>query len=143
LTHSPDRITSEWVLCKAEKTFRIKGNSFLEKVGDRMYPMNADVYHKEAGRYYTGYKNEHGRYVVYDKAGILGISAEEETEGHAPGKPLYRVDLYEDISGKYFPKLERSDCLYLERKDGRVELVEFHDKGSKGSIVEDHRHRLL
>ena len=142
LTHSPDRITSEWVLCRAEKTFMIKGNSFSEIVGDRMYPMNADVYHKEAGRYFVGYKNKYGRYLVYEKSGTLGIAAEEEIEGSVPGKPLYRVDLYEDISGKYFPKIERSDCMYLERKDGRVELVEFHDKGSKGSIVEDRRHRL-
>jgi len=143
LTHSPDRITSEWVLCRAEKTFRIKGNTFSEKVGNRMYPMNADVYHKEAGRYYVGYKNEHGRYVVYEKSGILRIVFEEESEVPPSGKPLYRVDLYEDISGKYFPKIERSDCIYLERKDGRVELIEFHDKGSRGSIVENRRHRLL
>ena len=142
LTHSPDRMTSEWVLCKAEKTFRIKGNSFSEVVGDRMYPMNADVYHKEAGRYYVGYKNEHGRYLVCEKSGILRIADEEASEEPLPGKPLYRVDLYEDISGKYFPKIEHSDCLYLERKDGRVELIEFHDEGSRGKIVKDLRDRL-
>ena len=105
--------------------------------------MNADVYHKEAGRYYVGYRNEHGRYVVYEKSGILRIAAEEDSERPAPGKPLYHVDLYEDISGKYFQKIERSDCLYLERKDGRVELIEFDDKGSRGRIVEDQRYRLL
>ena len=143
LTHSPDRITSEWVLCKAEKTFRIEGSSFSEVVGDRMYPMNADVYHKEAGRYYVGYKNEHGRYVVYEKSGILRIAEEEEFVGPAIGRPLYRVDLYEDISGKYFPREERSNYMYLERKDGRVELIEFHEEGSKGRIVQDLRHRLL
>jgi len=81
--------------------------------------------------------------VVYEKSGILRIAAEEDSEGPAQGKPLYRVDLYEDISGRYFPKLECSDCLYLERKDGRVELIEFHDKGSRGSIMEDQRNRLL
>ncbi|HXX53784.1 MAG TPA: hypothetical protein VEI28_04355 [Thermodesulfovibrionales bacterium] len=143
LTHSPDRITSEWVLCRAEKTFRIEGNTFFELVGDNKFPMNADVYHKEAGRYYVGYKNKHGRYLIYEKSGILRVAEEAELRGPVSGIPLYHVDLYEDISGRYFPKLERSDCMYLERKDGKVELVEFHDKGSRGSIVEDRRQRLL
>jgi hypothetical protein len=56
--------------------------------------------------------------------------------------PLYKVDLYEDISGKYFPKLEEEDALHLKRKDGCVELIKFSEDGSEGRVVEDHRDRL-
>jgi ribonuclease BN (tRNA processing enzyme) len=142
LTHGPDKMTSEWILCRAEKTFKVKGDKFFEVVGDRLYPMNADVYHKEAGGYYVGYKNRNGRYAVYEKAGRLSISSEERFDPSAAGKLLYHVDLYEDISGRYFPKREDRDTMYLERKDGKVELVEFTDKGSRGSVVEDQRDRL-
>ena len=142
LTHSPDTITSEWVLCRAEKTFKVKGSTFSELVGDSLYPMNADVYHKEAGRYYAGYKNQNGRYAVYEKAGRLSLSSEERFDPGTAGKLLYQVDLYEDISGRYFPKIEDRDTMYLERKDGKVELVEFTDKGSRGRVVENQRDRL-
>lgn len=50
LTHSPDKITSEWALCRAGKTFRISGNRFFELVGDRLYPMNADHISQRGGQ---------------------------------------------------------------------------------------------
>lgn len=142
LTHSPDRITSEWALCRSEKTFKIKGNRFFEIVGDRLYPMNADVYHKESGRYYVGYRNEKGGYMVYDRAGILRISGEEGFSVGADDTPLYRVDLYEDMSGKYFPRIEKKDSVYLERGDGKVEIIEFTEGGSSGRVIEDQRDKL-
>ncbi len=43
-----------------------KGNNFFEVVGDRLYPMNADIYHKKTGRYYVGYRNEKGKYAVHE-----------------------------------------------------------------------------
>jgi len=140
LTHSLDGITSEWVLCDAGKVFKIMGDGFFEVVGDEYRPMNADIYHKECGRYFVGYRNERGRYGVYERDGLLSLSAEG---GPELGMLLYRVDLYEDISGRYFPKIERENAMYLERKDGRVELIEFTGDGSRGRIVEDHRSRLL
>lgn len=139
LTHSPDRMTSEWVLCNAGKSFNIKGNRFLEVVDGELYPMNADLYHKEEGRYYVGYKNAGGRYTVYEKDGLLRFSSEDGTD---IGRPLYTVDLYEDIRGKYFPKIEKENSLYYERSDGRVELIEFTEKGSKGRIVENYRGKI-
>ena len=142
LTHSPDKITSEWVLCRAEKTFTVRGNGFFEVVGDRLYPMNADIYHKEAGRYYVGYRNERGRVTVYESEGLLSLSCDERFDAGIAGKPLYRIDLYEDISGRYFPTLHDRDALYRERKDGKVELVEFTGEGSRGRVVEDQRDRL-
>ena len=70
LTHSPDTMTSHWVLSETGKCFKIKGKVFFEVVGDTLYPCNADIYHKEAGKYYVGYKNTEGMYTVYEKTGF-------------------------------------------------------------------------
>jgi ribonuclease BN (tRNA processing enzyme) len=136
LTHSPDRITSEWVLSAMEKKFRIKKDNFYEMSGDELCRMNADVYHKENGKYFAGYRNDHGKYLVYEKEGMLYLSKEDVPGG------LYRIDLYQDISGKYFPKIEDDNKVYRERKDGQVELVETTEIGSNGRIVQDCRGRL-
>ncbi len=140
LTHSPDRIVSEWALCDTEKHFRIKGKKYFEIVDGKLYSMNADIYCKEGGRYWVGYRNEKGKYTVYEKEGILSLSADGIP---GPGTPLYRVDIYEDISGKYLPKLENKNAVYLKRKDGQVELVEFTEEGSMGTVIKDHRDKLL
>jgi hypothetical protein len=139
LTHSPDTMTSEWVLSKAEKTFRINGPSFFEVVDGCLYPCDADLYHKEAGRYFVGYRNPSGAHYLYENDKLLTLSAKEEPDA---GRLLYRADLYEDISGKYFPVLLNSDKIYQERKDGRVELLEITNEGSKGKIVDNIRGRL-
>lgn len=139
LTHSPDRMTSEWALCDTEKVFRIRGGEFFEVVGNELCPMNADVYHKEAGRYYAGYKNKNGKYALYEKDGLLRFTS---YDGSEIGKFLFKVDLYEDISGMYFPKLEDKSSFYFKRYDGKVEMVELTDDGSKGTIMEDRRPRL-
>ncbi|MDO8282990.1 MAG: hypothetical protein Q7U10_10290 [Thermodesulfovibrionia bacterium] len=139
LTHSPDRITSEWVLSNADKYFMIKGESFHEIVGNDLKEMNADIYHKEAGKYYVGYKNNTGRFTVYDNKGILRISANEEAE---LGTPIYKVDMYEDISGKYYPMLDNVNNRYWEGTDGRVEMISLTEDGSTGKLVQDHRDRL-
>lgn len=139
LTHSPDRITSEWPLCDRDKTFKIKGRKFFEVVGDKLYPMNADIYYKEDGRYLVGYRNKKGSYAVYERNGLIELS-----NGNDPGlgTPLFKVDLYEDISGGYFPVLEKANVTYRKREDGRVEIVEFTDMGSTGKITESWRDRL-
>lgn len=139
LVHSPDRTTSEWILSQAGKTFVIKGNEFFEKVGDRLYPMTADIYHKEAGRYYVGYKNEKGKYTVYEKEGILRLS----NEYNFNGTPFCNIDLYEDVAGKYYEKLEGEDSVYLKRKNEQVELVKYTEDGSSGRILRDHKRENL
>jgi ribonuclease BN (tRNA processing enzyme) len=140
LTHSPDRMTSEWVLSNTGKTFKIKGNEFYEIVGEKLCMMDADIYHKDTGKYFVGYKSNEGKYSVYEKNGLLGISPNGWDA--KDGSLLYKVELYEDISGKYFPKLENKDSIYFERKDRRVELIEFSEKGSSGKIVEDQRGKI-
>ena len=143
LTHSPDRLTSEWVLSNAGKAFKIKGKRFYEIVGDDLLPMDADIYHKEAGKYYAGYRSEKGKYMICVENGLLRVSSEDKTNS---GTELYRVDFYEDISGRYFPKIdpkiEKNGAIYFEREDGKVEFLEFTEHGSRGTIVEDQRKRL-
>jgi ribonuclease BN (tRNA processing enzyme) len=139
LTHSPDTLTSEWALCSPEKEFRIYGCKYFEVVNDRLYPMNADIYHKEAGKYFVGYMNEEGKYAVYHHNDILDISEKLPVNADI----LCRVDLYEDISGQYFPKLDVEHAFYRKRKDGKVELVEISEYGSRGEIVADCREELL
>jgi len=135
LTHSPDTMTSEWALCSPEKEFRIVGRRYFEAVNGRLFPMDADIYHKEAGKYFAGYRNEEGKYAVYKHKGVLNISSGTGVAGDL----LFRVDLYEDVSGQYFPKLEKENAFYRKRKDGRIELVEVEVEGSTGRIMEDLR----
>jgi ribonuclease BN (tRNA processing enzyme) len=141
LTHSPDKMTSEWPLSKAEKTFLIKGITFSEVVGADLFPMDAAVYHKQEGKYYVGYRNPNGAATVYENDGILNLGGEWCWE---KGTELYKVDLYEDIGGKYLPKLADGGAPhYVERTDGRVELVTYDEDGSRGTVVEDLRGRLV
>ncbi len=101
--------------------------------------MNGDIYHKEQGKYYVGYKSNQGGYTVCWEKGLLNLVAKDAT---ATGRPLYKVGLYEDLSGGYYPALEEANAVYFERSDGKVELLKFNDKGSNGEIVEDQRERL-
>ena len=140
LTHSPDKMTSEWPLSKADKSFLIQGRTFCEMVGDSWCPMNAAVYDKREGKYYVGYRNPSGATTVYENDGILNLGGEWDWEN---GTELYRVDLYEDVGGKYFPKLTDDCSRYKERPDGRVELVTYDKDGSQGIIMEDLRGRFV
>jgi ribonuclease BN (tRNA processing enzyme) len=139
LTHGPDKFTSEWATCFTDKFFKIKGDSFFEEVDGKLYPMNADIYCKDAEQFYVGYRNENGKYIVHENEGLMAVS---KKENNLTGTPLYSVDIYEDISGQYFPRIEDENARYMKRKDGRVELIEFTGDGSRGRIVEGHRDRL-
>lgn len=141
LTHSPDRITSEWPLSKAEKTFLIRGTSFSEVVGERRLILDAAIYHKQGGKYFVGYRNPDGGTTVYEHDGVLNLGGEWDRE---KGRELFKVDLYEDVGGKYLPKLAEGDAsYYAERPDGRIELVSCGEDGSRGTIVEDLRGELV
>lgn len=141
LTHSPDKLTSEWPLSKADKTFLIQGKTFSEVVGNNFFPMDAAVYHKQGGRYYVGYRNPEGSTTVYENNGFLNLGDEWDVE---KGRELFKVDLYEDIGGKYLPRqLEEVASEYVERNDGRVEQIVYFDSGSRGKVAEDMRSRLV
>jgi glyoxylase-like metal-dependent hydrolase (beta-lactamase superfamily II) len=139
LTHSPDRMTSAWVLSNAGKVFRVRGSGFVELAAGRSYVMNADVYHKEEGKYYVGYRNDAGRYTVCERDGLLSLDLRC---GPPDGVPVFRVDLYEDIHGRYFPRIDQPDAVYLRRTDGKVERTDFSAEGSRGRVVENQRDRL-
>ncbi|WP_148204312.1 hypothetical protein [Syntrophotalea carbinolica] len=139
LAHCPDRFTSEWPLCHTGKSYRIVKGRFREVVGDRRHLLDADLYHKKNGRFFVGYRNDEGNYAVFREKGLLKLSPEHENHG---GRLLYRVDLYEDMAGGYFPVFNEPDVSYFERDDGRVELLRFNDRGSTGKIVEDQREYL-
>lgn len=139
LTHTPDSITSEWALLKSGTVFVIKGGILYEIAGGKTYTLEADIYHKEAGENYVGYRDDNGEYLVYERDKLLSLSKVEREE---LGAQLYRVNLYRDMGGRYFPAHLNNNPAYQERPDGRVELVEFSDRGSTGKIAEDCRDRL-
>lgn len=139
LASCPDSFTSEWALCNAGKTYTVKGGRFHEVVGNKRYFLNGDIYHKDQGKYYVGYISDRGRYTVCREKGLLKLAAEDTS---ATGRPLYKIDLYEDISGGYYPALDYTNTMYFERSDGKVELLTFSDRGSSGKIVDDQRERL-
>ena len=141
LTHSPDRMTSEWVLCFSGKAFKIKGGGFFEMVDKKAFPLDADIYHKEKGKYYVGYRSRNGEYTVYKNGNTLRLPLKNSYAVRL-GKPLFKVDLYEDISGEYFPVEEDHNRQYMKRRDGKVELVEFNEHGSDGRVVKGLRDKL-
>jgi len=139
-THSPDKMTSEWPLSKAEKSFLIQGSTFKEIVGDRLFPLNAAVYHKQEGKYFVGYRNPGGTVPVYENGGILNLGGQWPWEN---GTELYKIDLYEDVNGKYLPLLENQGSdVYVARADGAVERVTRDENGSRGVLVKDLRAEL-
>src|SRR6185369_14140943 len=139
LTHSPDKMTSEWLLSAAEKEFRISGGTFCEVVDDRELPVIGDFFHKEDGKYYVCFRNDSGRHSVFERDSILSLSTDPF---RGEGSLVSNIDIYEDINGQYFPMIEDETSHYSRRPDGRVELLEYDDKGSRGRIVEDARPRL-
>ena len=140
LTHSPDRMTSEWTLSKVDKTFCIRDGSIYEQVGDVVWPMCADYYHKERGRYFVAYVDPEGAHVIQQSDGMLHLSEAPE-EGR--GEVVCRVRLYEDVAGQYLPLLdEDAGQFYRRRDDGRIELVEPHAEGSVGHVVDDLREEV-
>ena len=142
LTHSPDAITSEWMLSYSGKSYVIRGGMILEQVEGLEYRLDADIYHKEDGKLFIGYKRDRGAYSIYDNDGILSIHPSAVPPPPGAGKMLFRVDLYEDISGRYFPRLDSTDKSYIVRADGKVELVKHTASGSTGQLVESLRKHI-
>jgi hypothetical protein len=139
LTHSPDKMTSAWLLSEAEKEFLIRGDSFAEVVNGKTLPLIGDFYHKEDGRYFVCFKNDAGEHAVYERDLVLSLST-DPFRGN--GRLVAHVDIYEDIAGQYLPLLPAGNSHYRLRPDNRIELVEYGDNGSIGTIAEDQRPRL-
>jgi len=140
LTHSPDKMTSAWLLSEAEKEFFISGDSLMEVVADQPLPVIGDFFHKEDGRYFVCIRSATGEYGIYEQDKVLSLSIDPFRSSDS--QLVAQVDIYEDISGQYFPRLSREGSHYRKRPDGRVELVEYTNSSSSGRIVEDQRPRL-
>lgn len=139
LTHSPDRFTSELPLAITGKTYVVSGNSVVEEVGGEGLPLDADVYHRNFGNAYVGYKNADGTHRVTEKPGGVDLVPRD---ANVPGKTLYCVDLFQDIGGRYFPALTSPNEIYTERPDGRIERRVYGERGSRGTLAKDLRKRL-
>jgi ribonuclease BN (tRNA processing enzyme) len=139
LTHGPDKITSSWILCEAEKNYRIAGTTLAEVVGTEEYPFCADFYHKEGGRYFVCFRNDSSPHAVFERDGILFLST-DPYRGNA--RLICHVEIYEDIRGEYFPKLDDDTTFYNLRPDGRVERITMGDTTSRGEIASNQRPRL-
>ena len=142
LTHGPDTMTSEWMLCESGKSYRILGQRVFESVNGTLHELDADIYHKEGGKYYVGYRNEKGRYIVHNDRGMLRLADITANSTNCASAPLFRVDIYQDIGGRYFPKLYDPNIRYCERTDGKVEILRQTPEGSYGVIVDDRRRSL-
>lgn len=136
LTHSPDKMTSAWLLCEAEKEFFVSGESFFEVVAGKPQPIIGDFYHKEDGRYFVCFLNDNGEHAVYERDLVLSLSTDPF---RGEGDLIARIDIYEDIAGQYLPLLPPGDSHYRRRPDGRIELVEYTENSSSGRMVADHR----
>ena len=66
-----------------------------------------------------------------------------DMDGSRPaGKFKYKVDLYQDIRGEYYPVRDSQNTEYRVRADGKVELVEYTPEGSKGTVVKSIREKF-
>jgi len=139
LTHGPDKITSAWVLCEAEKRYVIRGTTVAEVVGEREYPFTADFYHKEGGRYYACFRSDGADHAIFERDGILYLSSDPY---RGSSRLVCTVEIYEDIGGEYFPLLEDESSFYRRRPDGRVEKITMGENDSRGEIACNHRPRL-
>lgn len=138
LTHSPDKMTSEWLLSEADKEFSIFADAFCEVVNGEFLPIIGDFFHKEDGRYFVCFRNHNGKHSIFESDSVLSLS----TDPFRGDRLLARVDVYEDFHGQYFPRLPEGDDHYRRRPDGRIELVKFTENSSSGASVEDQRPRL-
>jgi len=139
LTHSPDRMTSSWMLSHVEKSFRVVGDIFYEVVDGELRAIDADFFHKDGGRYFVLYRNEQGTFAVFERDGILDFGS---ADASGLGALVCRVDALEDVAGHYLPLLEAPNQCYRLRQDGRIERFETGPDGSTGTVVEDLRPSL-
>ncbi len=136
-THSPDNLTAWRPILRSGKILVLRNGQVYERVKNRLYPFDADVYVKHFSCNLVGYRSRKGRYKVIKRDGLLGIAKLDSGD-----EELLRVELFEDMDGQYFPLLEDTSKEYKVRPDGRVEEVSFSDEGSMGRVVENLRGRI-
>lgn len=141
LTHCPDKFVSEFPLAISGKTFRIVNNTPREIVDGQSYSLNADVYYKDYPDYYVGYQSRQGRFSVINDRGDLVIKKKLSKKDRV----MMRVELYQDIQGKYLPYLgdkNNSKTSYRLRPDKKIERVSYQRRKSRGTLVKNLRTKL-
>lgn len=137
LTHSPDNFVSIRPLSRPGKTYRIIKNEFYEEIDGKLFMECADIYIKKRGKNFVGFKDKEGRFEVVKKEdGMLDVV---ESRG---GKSGFKVNLFAEIGGGYYPALNDISQEYKLRPDGRIEMVTYHSDRSIGEMAENFRDRL-
>lgn len=136
-THNPDNLTAWRPILTSGKRLVLRDGKVYESVDDGLYPFDADVYMHHFSCDLVGYRSKSGAYKVIEMDGLLGI-----VESVSPEKGIVRVDLFQDVGGRYFPILTDPDKYYCQRQDGRVEEVTVNENSSTGRVVENIRDRI-
>ncbi len=140
LTHSPDRFVSEFPVAVSRKSYRVVGTTVTEEVAGRPYALDADVYAKNAGKFYVGYRSPKGTHaVVRLDNGMLSLIAAADA---AKADVLFRADLLRDVEGRYLPDLPDRRDRYQPRPDGVIERIRETASGSRGVVVRSVRKPL-
>ncbi|MFP4687984.1 MAG: hypothetical protein ACLFN5_07760 [bacterium] len=142
LTHSPDEFTTLHPLAHLKKTFFLNNNQIFEKTkSGQIFPIIGDCFHKVFSRFFIGFKNENGDWrLVKKSSGEYDVLSENVKNTDC--QELYRVELYEDIGGEYFPALKKKNQRYILRPDGKVELQTHDTKQTNGKVVTGQRQQL-
>jgi ribonuclease BN (tRNA processing enzyme) len=136
-THTPDNLTARRPILKSGKRIVLRSGRVYEWVDGRLFAFEADVYVKHLAQCYAGYRSRKGAYKLISKNGLLGL-----VEATGPEKGLMRLDLYEDVNGRYFPILIEPNKFYRTRTDGQVEEVTVDETTTIGRLVRNARDRL-
>jgi ribonuclease BN (tRNA processing enzyme) len=136
-THTPDNLTAKRPILKSGKRVVLRNGRIYEWVDGRLFAFDADVYVKHLSSCYIGYQSKKGAYRLISKNALLGV-----VEAAGPEKGLMRLDLYEDINGRYLPVLKEPNKFYRLRTDGQVEEVTVDETTSVGRVVRNIRDRV-
>ena len=136
-THNPDNLTTLRPILHSRQQLIFRDGEVYDCVCGRLHPFDADVYIRHFSGHYVGYRAEQGAYKVIEEDGLLGIAGIDHPD---PG--LFRVDLYEDLEGEYYPVLGNVAEFYRRREDGKVEIVFLRERISEGRVVESARGRI-
>lgn len=132
LTHSPDVFVSLYPVFNSGKKYLFREYNYYEIVDNKAYINNADVYYKNNGSYFVGYKSNKGKFfVLEDNQGILKISKEKLNNTNL----LFKVNLFLDING-YFFDIDSIDEAnnFRVRPDKLIEYVTWNKSDSSGSV---------
>ncbi len=134
LIHTPDHFVSDRILSHHGKVFVVIKNSVFEQVDKELFVLNADFYFRSTNDFYVGFVSESGDFMVIEKEKkLLDIIP---SDVHTKHKVLCKINLFQDIQGRYFDYLNNNMSSYRRRDDGKVEKIITTDTGSNAKIVE-------